>query len=73
MDAELKGKSNSRTLDRIADLDIKGVRTNDNIDNDDDDDDELVEKAHVLHNLLQSMDASDGKAGPVHNMIQEMS
>ncbi|CAJ1942740.1 unnamed protein product [Cylindrotheca closterium] len=65
MDAELKGKSNSRALDPISGLDIEGVQ--------DGDDDELTEKAHVLNNLLQSLDASDGKAGPVSNMIQEMS
>ncbi|KAL3945127.1 MAG: hypothetical protein SGBAC_000795 [Bacillariaceae sp.] len=75
MDAELKGKSNSRALDPISGVNIEGVQDNDDDDDDDNDndDDSLAEKAHVLNNLLQSLDASDGKAGPVSNMIQEMS
>lgn len=64
MDAELKGKSNSRSLDPISGLNIEGIQ--------DEDEDELAEKAHVLNNLLESLDASDGKAGPVSNMLSEM-
>lgn len=64
MDAELKGKSESRKLDTIDGSDAQGAG---------DHDEELAEDAHLLNNLLQSLEASDGTAGPVSNMMKDMS
>jgi hypothetical protein len=57
MDSELKNKTQSRNLDT---LDEEGKNTGD---------EEIAESAHVLDNLLQSLEAS---AGPVPNMLNEM-
>ena len=58
MDAELKGKSESRKLDNIANAKTEN--------------EELAEDAHVLKNILQSLEASAGTPGPVNNMLKEM-
>jgi hypothetical protein len=60
MDSELKNKTQSRNLDT---LDEEGENTGD---------EEIAESAHVLDNLLQSLEASAGTAGPVPNMLKEM-
>jgi hypothetical protein len=60
MDSELKNKTQSRNLDT---LDEEGKNTGD---------EEIAESAHVLDNLLQSLEASAGTAGPVPNMLNEM-
>lgn len=59
MDAELKGKLESRAPDDSNFGDIG-------------DNEEVAENAHVLDNLLQSLEASEGKSGPVSNMLKEM-
>lgn len=58
MDTELEEKTKSRSLDAP---DGVGQITK-----------EVSEDAHVLNNLLQSLDASAGEAGPVTNMLKEM-
>ena len=58
MDAELRdGASTSRAWD-------EGISTNF--------DDDIARNAHVLSNLLKSIDASGGGSGPVRNILQEM-
>jgi hypothetical protein len=64
MDAELKGKSESRTLDPIDGSDAEGAGELD---------EDLAENAHLLNNLVQSLEASEGTAGPVSNMLNGMS
>ena len=67
MDAELKEKTpTSRKLD--GGEAIGGSNTGG-----DDYDDDVAEGAHVLSNLLQSLEASSGTPGPVGNMLKEMS
>eukprot|EP00980_Cylindrotheca_fusiformis_P000619 scaffold154_cov129-Cylindrotheca_fusiformis.AAC.36 len=63
MDAELKGKSESRELDPINGPDGESVG---------DDEEGFVKNAHLLNNLLQSIEASEGTAGPAVNMLNEM-
>jgi hypothetical protein len=60
MDAELQGKTASRTLDKAEGTD------------DDNDNEEVAEGAHVLSNLLQSLEAGAGTPGPANNMLKEM-
>ena len=62
MDTELKGKTTARTLDTG-----EGVEQNDLGGNE-----EVAEGAHVLTNLLESLDASAGTPGPVPNMLKQM-
>jgi hypothetical protein len=64
MDAELKDKSESRKLDPIDGSDAQGVGEHD---------EDLAENAHLLNNMLQSLEASEGTAGPASNMLNEMS
>lgn len=62
MDTELKGKTTARTLDTgesIEDNDLGG-------------NEEVAEGAHVLTNLLESLEASAGTPGPVPNMLKQM-
>ena len=62
MDAELQEKaSTSRKLDGGEAIDTDNV-----------DDGDVAEGAHVLSNLLQSLEASSGTPGPVGNMLKEM-
>jgi hypothetical protein len=57
MDEELANATNaSRSLDRVAGAE----------------DSHLAEDAHVISNLLSSVDASAGGPGPVRNMLDEM-
>ena len=67
MDEELKGTTKSRRLDTLDDM-PEGVEN----ENDLNAEDEVTEDVHVLNNLLQSLEASAGKAGPVPNMMKEM-
>jgi hypothetical protein len=62
MDTELKGKTSARTLDTG-----EGVEHNDHGGNE-----EVAEGAHVLTNLLESLEASAGTPGPVPNMLKQM-
>lgn len=62
MDKELKGKTKSRNLDRVDEDGGPGMEDNEG----------LAENAHVLNNLLQSLEASGGTSGPVPNMLKEM-
>ena len=66
MDAELKEKTSSRKLDGGESM------LGENNTGGDGDDDDVAEGAHVLSNLLQSLEASSGDPGPVRNMLQEM-
>lgn len=59
MDQELKNAATSRTMDR--DNLPEGVT-----------DEKVVEDAHVLSNLLQSLDSGAGGSGPVQNIMKEM-
>jgi hypothetical protein len=61
MDAELKLKTQSRDLDPV-----EGVHSDDNPNG------RISEDAHVLSNLLQSLEASAGETGPVQNMLTGM-
>ena len=64
MDEELKTAANtSRQLDGTDDDDY-GIGIGD--------DSKVAEDAHVLTNLLQSLDASGGGPGPVQNILKEM-
>ena len=68
MDLELKSKSPSRGLDYFVESsedDEDGFRSNDV-------DDEVLEGAHVLHNVLRSLEASAGAPGPTANLLNEM-
>jgi hypothetical protein len=64
MDVELQETTRSRDMDGIAGaeqgLDGSAVSS------------EVAESAHVLNNLLQSLEASAGEAGPVPNMLKGM-
>jgi hypothetical protein len=62
MDAELEGKSDSRNLDMVDGSTFGGDYENRNV----------AENAHVLKNLLQSLEASAGTSGPVSNILKEM-
>jgi hypothetical protein len=62
MDTELKGKTTARRLDTDEDVE----------DNDLGDNKEVAEGAHVLTNLLESLEASAGTPGPVPNMLKQM-
>lgn len=64
MDRELEGKSKSREWDTIlGDGDVLGQSGENK---------EVAENAHILGNLLKSLEASAGEAGPVPNMLKEM-
>ena len=63
MDNELKGKTKTREFDSVA---------NDVAENENSEDEEVTEGAHVLNNLLQSLEASAGASGPMSNMLKEM-
>lgn len=63
MDMELEAKTRSRDMDTMGDSDgLDGSGTSG----------EVAENAHVLNNLLQSLEASAGEAGPVPNMLKGM-
>lgn len=64
MDLELEAKTKSREFDSI--------RGNDNVEIGSKESKEVAENAHVLNNLLKSLDASAGDAGPVRNILKEM-
>lgn len=61
MDSELRQNGHSRDLDQV-----------DGVDNGDMADQKVAEDAHVLSNLLQSLEASAGEGGPVPNMLKGM-
>ena len=63
MDNELKGKTKTRELDSVA---------QDTAGNEEGEDEQVAEGAHVLNNLLQSLEASAGASGPMSNMLKEM-
>lgn len=62
MDEELRGSAQSRRLDTVP-----GVPSGSHAE-----DGDVAEGAHVLSNLLQSLEAGSGTPGPVANMLQEM-
>ena len=64
MDLELEAKTKSREFDSI--------RGDDNVEIGSKESKEVAENAHVLNNLLKSLDASAGDAGPVRNILKEM-
>ena len=69
MDNELEARTESRRIP--ASLGTSGVNAND------DQERETIkgsidEDAHILNNLIQSMDASGGGSGPVINILKEM-
>jgi hypothetical protein len=68
MDAELEQRSKSRVLDGIQEAGGTGgdSSTEATLHR------EVAEDAHVLSNLLQSLEASAGEAGPVPNMLKGM-
>ena len=61
MDFELRQTTQSRELDSVEgiQMDITGDRL-------------ISEDAHILSNLLQSLDASAGEAGPVPTLLKGM-
>jgi hypothetical protein len=62
MDVELQQKAQSRELDPVEGVQI-GVNSKNR---------QISEDVHVLSNLLQSLEASAGDAGPVPNMLKGM-
>jgi hypothetical protein len=62
MDTELKGKTTARTFDTGEDVEQNDLEGNE----------EVAEGAHVLTNLLESIEASAGTPGPVPNMLKQM-
>ncbi len=70
MDRELQQKSTSRDFDGIGDGEEGDRRNNSHALRENDRD--LAENAHVLSNILQSLEASAGEAGPVPNMLKGM-
>lgn len=63
MDKELEARTESRKIPstNIGNLEID-AQNKDSIDAD----------AHILNNLLESLDASGGGSGPVVNILKEM-
>lgn len=61
MDIELQQKAQSRELDPVEGVQIGGNSNR-----------QISEDVHVLSNLLQSLEASAGDAGPVPNMLKGM-
>lgn len=63
MDKELEARTESRKIPstNIENLEIN-AQNKDSIDAD----------AHILNNLLESLDASGGGSGPVVNILKEM-
>ena len=64
---ELQEKCTSRELDGILETGIENETSQ--IDGSSR---EVAENVHVLSNLLQSLEASAGEAGPVPNMLKGM-
>lgn len=69
MDRELEEKSKSRDLDTIEDGEEGDDNDNVYLQGDNR---EVAENAHVLRNLVKSLEASAGEAGPVPNMLKGM-
>ena len=75
MDNELEARSESR---RIPKTSFEAFETTDNAQNksnqsrDDEIKGSIDADAHILNNLLESMDASAGGSGPVINILKEM-
>jgi len=63
MDTELQQKTQSRELDRVEDVPIDETGESHR---------QISEDVHVLSNLLQSLEASAGEAGPVPNLLKGM-
>ena len=59
MDFELRQTAQSRELDTVEGIQSIGNRR-------------ISEDAHILSNLLQSLEASAGEAGPVPNLLKGM-
>lgn len=68
MDMELEQKSKSRDLSEVTKSEISG----ENYVPGQRQSREVAENAHVLSNLLQSLEASSGESGPVPNMLKGM-
>lgn len=64
MDLELEAKTKSREFDSIRGDDSMEIGSKESK--------EVAENSHVLNNLLKSLDASAGDAGPVRNILKEM-
>lgn len=62
---ELEAKTRSRDMDGIG-------ASAEGLDEPPSGNREVAESAHVLNNLLQSLEASAGEAGPVPNMLKGM-
>ena len=62
MDDELRGLAESRRLDAVPGVPVGSHPEYDGV----------AEGAHVLSNLLQSLEAGSGTPGPVPNMLREM-
>ena len=67
MDMELQEKCTSRAFDGILESDIESEASHIPGASGD-----VAENVHVLSNLLQSLEASAGEAGPVPNMLKGM-
>jgi hypothetical protein len=63
MDEELRGSTQSRGFDTVPGVPISSQAAEDG---------DVAEGAHVLSNLLESLEAGSGTPGPVPNMLQEM-
>ena len=61
MDFELRQTTQSREFDTVEGIQMDSTG-----------DRRISEDAHVLSNLLQSLDASAGEAGPVPNLLKGM-
>ena len=59
MDFELRQTTQSRELDTVEGIQSIGNRR-------------ISEDAHILSNLLQSLEASAGETGPVPNLLKGM-
>lgn len=71
MDAELAGENLDRTF-RVPS--VRDVSNKPNMDTDEElpFDDPTAIQSNVLSNLLESLDAQDGKPGPVSTILNEM-
>ena len=69
MDNELEARTESRRIPSsildTSDIDSKNDQETDTVKG-------LVQDAHILSSLMQSLDASGGETGPVGNILKEM-
>jgi hypothetical protein len=72
MDKELEARTESRRIPS-TNLDASETNTNTNVTHDRDGVKGSIDAdAHILNNLLESLDASGGGSGPVVNILKEM-